>query len=131
MTERKILFALKKSRQCAGKGYYMESLLKLYHLNTGILRFVSDKLHVANDASMKPGELVEKLLIEIEKRPDIKSVIAKKNLKSVRPWFEKMDAFFKTIKRKEPSNTKTLQAESEQVLAVLKMAATKLLISGS
>lgn len=132
MTERKINSAIKKAQQCNKAGYYLEALLRMYHLNINILRFISSRSNVPDaDSSAKPLQLIESLVAEINLRPDIKAIMAKKNLKSLRPWFSKMDLFFKVLKRKEPANTQTLLNESEQVLALLKIATTKLLINVS
>jgi hypothetical protein len=130
MTERKILYTLKKAQDCREKGYYNEALLKMYHLNAGLLRYISGRVQTTLEKEdPKPSELINGLIITIQEKPGLKSVIAKKNLKSLRPWVSKMDVYFKTLKRKEPANTKVLLKESEQVLAVLKIAATKLLAS--
>ncbi|MGZ3921365.1 MAG: hypothetical protein ACXVC7_13785 [Bacteroidia bacterium] len=129
MTERKINSAIKKSQRCCKEGYYLEGLLSMYHLNSNLLVFIATRLNVIEaNGSSKPTKLIEQLIEEIDQRPELKSVVAKKNLKSLRPWFIKMDDFFKLLKRREPVNAKSLHGDSEQVLAILKIATTKLLI---
>lgn len=132
MTERKITYSLKKAQECRERGCYNEALLKMYHLNAGLLRFISNKVSDAQKAGeLKPSELIEQLIGTVEQRPSVKSVIAKKNLKSLRPWASKMDIYFKTLKRREPANTKVLIKESEHALTILKIATTKLFVASS
>jgi hypothetical protein len=130
MTERKIQYSLKRVHQCREKGCYNEALQKMYHLNAGLLRYISDRVSTnAPVSKLKPSELIEQLIVTVESRPNLRSVIAKKNLKSLRPWASRMDDYFKTLKRREPSNTKLLLKESENVLAILKISTSKLIVS--
>lgn len=132
MTERKIQYSLKKVRDCSEKGCYNEALLKMYHLNAGLLRYISDRVNISRSPEkLKASELIEELIVTVDSRPNLKSVIAKKNLKSLRPWATRMDNYFKTLKRREPGNTKLLLKESEDVLALLKISTSKLIVSFS
>lgn len=126
MTERKIIYALNRFQQCRDNGFYLESLLNLYHLNINILRFIALRVNIKNPGDTKPTELLEELILEADIKPGLKSIIAKKNLKTLRPWLAKMDLFFKQLKRKQPSDTKVLLQESEHIFTILKISATKL-----
>lgn len=78
---------------------------------------------------MKPKHIVDALIALIDVQMHLKSYITKRNLKALKPWLSKMDDFFKTLKTKEPSNTHQLIVESENILAILKISASKLIVS--
>jgi hypothetical protein len=58
----------------------------------------------------------------------MKAVIDKKALKTVKTWLKRADSFFKSVKLTAPRNLRALQSESEQVFAILKISANKILI---
>ncbi|MCE3227133.1 MAG: hypothetical protein K0S32_1684 [Bacteroidetes bacterium] len=129
MTPRKIQLTLKKIDHCKSKGFYLEALLRNYHLNAGTLRFISTKLTAAkHDDELKVKHILSHLVEETGRRGDLKSIIGKKNLKTVKPWLSKMDVFFKTLKSKEPANVKTLLSEGEKIFAILQISATKIFV---
>lgn len=130
MTERKILYALKKIDQSKNGSYYIEALLDIYYLNIEVLRYMTLKFTSVNaDESIKVKHMMDNLISEIEKRPELKTIITKKNLKVLKPWLSKMDDFFKTLKNNKPDNSKMLLLEGEKVFGILKISFTKLLIS--
>jgi hypothetical protein len=126
MTQRKILYSLKKIDHCKKKGFYLEALLKNYHLNVEILKLISDKHTSPNTDLIKAKHILGNLLEQVNDRAELKSTITRKNLKTMKPWLSKMDGFFKTIKVKEPSDTKSLLTEGEKIFAILQMSATKI-----
>lgn len=84
------------------------------------------RVNIKNTRDTKPTELLEQLILEAGIKPELKPIISKKNLKTLRPWLAKMDLFFKQLKRKQPSDTKALLQESEHIFTILKISATKL-----
>jgi len=129
MTEQKILYSIKKFELCKGRGYNLEAVLRVYHLNIKMLKFLSVRLlAVEHNDDVKPKHIVNQLVEQLNLNTSLKTTINKKNLKTLKPWLTKMDTFMKTLKHREPSNTKTLLAESEQILGILKISVTKILI---
>lgn len=128
MTKRKILSALKKIEQCKTKGFYLEALLRNYHLNVETLKFISLKLTALKQDHLKVKHILSHLLEEAGRRGDMKTTISKKNLKTLKPWLSKMETFFKILKSKEPSNVKALLHEGENVFAILQISAAKIFV---
>lgn len=130
MTERKILSAFKKIQQCKEQTYNLEALLRMYHLNIEIIRFLNLKFSSSETRKeIKIKKELQLLIEEVQSRANIKSIINKKNLKLLKPWLDKMDVFFKTLKSTNPSNTKNLLQEGEHLFGILKISATKILIA--
>src|SRR6185436_10121375 len=103
MTIRKIQYAWNKIDACKSHGYYMEALLRNYHLNLDIIRHILSTQ--AEDYLVKGKKIktiVGDFLLEIERNTQLKSILNKRNLKTVKPWLDKMDAFFKTLKQGQP-----------------------------
>ncbi|MCE3260017.1 MAG: hypothetical protein K0S12_1658 [Bacteroidetes bacterium] len=118
---------MRKIDHCKKKGFYLEALVNNYHLNVDILRLISDKYTKENEAEkIKAKRMLANLLNAVNDQPALKSTINRRNLKTVKPWFSKMDGFFKTIKVQPPSNTKTLLTEGEKIFAILQISATKI-----
>ena len=67
-------------------------------------------------------------LNEISNDQNLKSIINKKNLKIVKPWLIKVDAYFKDLKLGTLINTKPLLSENEKVFGILNISITKLFI---
>lgn len=127
MTEKKILLALKNIETTSKKGFILEALLTNYHLNVDLLKLIYTKTELsesANDKKIKA--IIAELAVEIDKNTKLKTVIAKKNLKIVKVWASKMDAFFKELKHKHPENTKSLFNETQKIFAVLNISAHKI-----
>ncbi len=127
MTERKIQFALKRIVSSREKGYYPEALIRTYHLNLEILRYILatcvEDYH-AKDKKVKV--LVADLAHESEKNASLHTILSKKNLKAIKPWLGKMEVFFKTLKHKLPANSRALQQEGEKIAGLLNISVNKL-----
>lgn len=130
MTERKILLAFKKIQQCKEQAYYLEALLRIYHLNIEIIRFMNSTFSAsALGKEIKVKHELQQLIEEVQARANLKSIVSKKNLKLLKPWLASMEVFFKTLKSQNPSNTKILLQQGEQLFGILKISASKILIS--
>jgi len=127
MTERKIVYALNRIRSCKESGFVMEALLKNYHLNIDLIKYILKTFHVNySGEGKKIKAVINDFLEEISVNPKLKSVLNKKNLKVVKPWLQKMDLFFKTLKIRQPTNTKALLIEAEKISSILNISAAKL-----
>jgi hypothetical protein len=127
MTERKLTAALKKIEAAYSKGFYLEALLGNYHLNFDLLKFICSRSMASNATDDKKIKLIiSELSAEIDKNTQLKTVIAKKNLKIVKVWASKMDAYFKALKYHQPENSKTMYVESQKIFAILNMSAHKI-----
>ncbi len=127
MTQRKILFALKKIELAKQQGFFAEALLKNYHLNLQLLKFIFAHCSVTKSVHNKKVKIIiAELNTELNTNPRLKAIISKKSLKNINHWILKIDVFFKTLKLKEPANTKDLLAEGELVLGILNISATKI-----
>jgi hypothetical protein len=127
MTQRKTTSALKKIESNFNNGFVLEALLENYHLNVDLLRLICTKSEVEGcDADKKIKSIVSELSKEIDENQKLKSVISKKNLKIVKVWVGKMDAFFKILKHKRPTNAKILFHETQKISGVLNISAHKI-----
>lgn len=127
MTQRKVLFALKKINSSKQQGNFTEALIKNYHLNLHLVKYIFSNCCASKTTfNKKLSILLNELLYEIENHPNIKCVISKKSIKQILPWALKMELFFKLLKIKEPANTKLLLTESESVLAILSISSAKI-----
>lgn len=128
MTQRKITFALKKINASKLQNNYTEALVRNYHLNLDLIKYIfAHCSSTKSEQNKKVSVLVSELLNELGKNPRCRSIISKKSLKEILPWALKMDAFYKFIKHKQPNNTKLLLNEGEQILAILNISANKIL----
>ncbi len=105
----------------------MEALLKNYHLNLDIIKHILGTYSLDYSVEGKKIKtIINDFLEEISVNPQLKSILNKKNLKVVKPWLEKMDLFFKTLKLKPPANTNALLAETEKIFSILNISISKL-----
>lgn len=129
MTEKKVTAELKKIETASKKGFVLEALLANYHLNVDLLKLIYTRSGLSESADDKKIKaVINELSAEIDKNSKLKTVIAKKNLKVVKVWASKMDAFFKALKHKHPENTKSLFAETQKIFAVLNISAHKIFV---
>jgi hypothetical protein len=129
VTERKVTYALKKIQQCREQGCTLEALVRSYSLNIELIRFVLSTLsptYNAKEKKVKP--MVRDFIREITEHPEYKSVIQKRSLKSVKPWVDKMDGFYKSLKAGLPVQPEKLQAETDRIFGILNLSASKLFI---
>lgn len=129
MTEKKITYAWNRISACKENGFLLEALLKNYHLNLDIIRYI---LSTYSDYSVKDKKIkvvVHDFLEETTVNPKLKAILNKKNLKTLKPWLDKMDIFFKALKYRNPSTTKNLQLETEKIFAMLHISVNKLFAS--
>ena len=127
MTPRKITFALNKINTSKQQGNFTEALIKNYHLNLSLVKYLFSKCSDTKSAENKKLKiLLEELIEELDTKPHCKRIITKTSLKQILPWALKMEVFFKTLKIKEPNNTKLLLNESEHILAILNISAAKI-----
>jgi hypothetical protein len=129
MTERKITYALKKIAACKEEGYLLEALLKSYHLNVDLIKYLlsaTDSGFSVKDRKLKA--IVHAFMAQVDAQPELKALIHKKTLKSVKTWLRKMDDFFKKLKLEQPGHLKELLEESEKIFGILHISAVKLLL---
>src|SRR6185312_9215812 len=99
MTEKKIAYALNRIKASKENGYAMEALIKSYHLNLDVIKYILSntiKDYSAKDKKIKV--IVQEFMKETSMNIKLKSILNKKNLKIVKPWLDKMDDFFKALK---------------------------------
>lgn len=128
MTERKFQYTIKKIGTCREQGYYTEALIRNYHLNLDVIRYILSTCvaeYSVKDKKIKT--IVNDFISETMVNAELNSILNKKNLKIVKPWLEKMEVFFKTIKHKLPANTRLLQQETEKITGLLNISLIKLL----
>ncbi len=129
MTERKLVFALKRIEGAFNKGFYLEALLSNYHLNIDLLKLIYSRSGLTRSAEEKKIKvLISELSAEISKDNKLKTLITKKNLKIVKVWASKMDAYFKVLKHKCPENSKSMYVESQKIFAILNLSAHKIFV---
>ena len=124
---KKISYALIRIKQCKADKYTLEALLRTYHLNIDLFRFIISK--TAPEYSFegkKVKEIVKEFQQEALTNVALKPFITKRSIKSLKPWLLKMDVFFKQIKLAEPLNIQVLQSESEKICGILKISVHKL-----
>jgi len=127
MTSKKISSTLLKIKSCRQSGYHTEALIRTYHLNLDLIRFLlSANTPDKKLSDKKAKELVSDLVKNIDEYPKLKTLITKKSAKSLKPWLDKMDAFFKSLKTKQAFGISGLQSESEKILAILNISLGKL-----
>jgi hypothetical protein len=73
--------------------------------------------------------LVKDFLTEITNHPEYKTIIPRRNLKPMKPWIDKMDLFFKTLKAGNQVKADKLLVETEKIFGILNLSASKLFIS--
>ncbi len=130
MTKTKITLALKKIEATKQYRCFNEALITHYHLNIEVLKFISLKLNPDKTTkNIKPKDILNDLISIINNEAASKSIISKKNLKILKPWLNKMEVFFKTLKIKNPLNTKSLLVESEKIFAILNISLAKIFIA--
>ena len=129
MTEKKINYALARIKSCKENGYPLEGLLKSYHLNIDLIKFIltsSSPDHSFENKKVKV--IVQEFLKEAGANAKLKTIINKRSIKSLKPWLSKMDLFFKSLKIHYPSNMASLQDETEKIFGILKISANKLFV---
>ncbi|MEO6303033.1 MAG: hypothetical protein ABIP51_07655 [Bacteroidia bacterium] len=127
MTQKKTNFSLKKIEATYDKGFVLEALLENYHLNVDLLKLICSKSELTGFSSDKKiKNIISELSKEIDENQKLKSIISKKNLKIIKVWVGKMDVFFKSIKHKYPSNSKTLFIETQKISGILNISANKI-----
>ncbi len=128
MTQRKISFALKKINESKQQQNFTEALVRNYHLNLELLKYIfSYCCATKSEHNKKISILISQLVNELDVKPQFKGVITKKSLKTIMPWALKMEAYYKFLKHKQPSNTKLLLNDGEHILAILNISANKII----
>lgn len=129
MTERKIHYALKQIEACTESGYYTEALIRTYHLNLAMLRYFLDRFseHTPPAKALKFKATIARIMNESDHNAELRSVLSRRNLKMVKPWTEKMEVFLKTLRQRQPANTKLLLAEAQKIAGLLTISLRKAL----
>lgn len=123
------MYALSKIEACKEQRFYMEALLKNYHLNLDLIKFMlSSSVPKYSAKDKKAKVILREFTQEIESNVKLKAILNKRNLKAVKPWLNKMDCFFKTVKLHYPDNVRALQADAEKVFVLLNISANKLFV---
>ena len=129
MTEKKITYALARIRSCKENGYHLEGLLKSYHLNIDLVKFILESSSPGHSfENKKIKAIVQEFLKESDANPTLKMIINKRSIKALKPWLLKMDLFFKNLKLQYPTNLSALQDETEKIFGILKISANKLFV---
>ena len=129
MTEKKITYALSRIKACKENGYPLEALLKNYHLNIDLLKFIYATAAPGHSfADKKIKTIVAEFIKELNSNTTLKTIINKRAIKSLKPWLVKMDLFFKNLKLHYPKNIAALQDESEKIFGILKISTNKLFV---
>jgi len=127
MTKRSIESAVKKITQCKEQGLFLEALIRSYHLNTQLVRFILESS--VPHLSLKQKKLKDVMALfslEIEMNSKLKTLITKRNLKPVKQWLKQMDEFFKSLKSAYPKTFQTHQNQGDVVFKLLNLSANKL-----
>jgi hypothetical protein len=127
MTKKGIESAVKKITQCKEQGHYLEALIRTYHLNSQLVRFLleSSVPHLSLQ-NKKVKEVMSLFSLEIEMNSKLKTLMTKKNLKPVKQWLKQMDEFFKSLKSTYPKTFQTHQNQGDAVFKLLNLSANKL-----
>jgi hypothetical protein len=129
MTEKKFSYALKGIKTCKDNGSVIEALIKSYHLNVEVIKYILDRSDsTVSVKDKKVKTIVHEFLEQISVDPKLKAIINKKTFKSVKPWLKNMDVFFKALKLGVPSNIKSLQIETEKIFNILNISMNKLYV---
>jgi hypothetical protein len=129
MTEKKIAYALNRIKACKENGFALEALLKSYHLNLDVIKYIlSNSVADYSAKDKKIKTIVHEFMKEISLNTKLKAILNKKNLRSVKPWLHKMEEVFKALKVGQPSNIKALQAETEKIFGILNISVNKLFV---
>jgi len=129
MTEKKITYALARIKACKQNGYPLEGLLKSYHLNVDLIKFVLVSASPGYSVENKKIKIiVNEFLKEIDTNATLKTIINKRSIKSLKPWLSKIDHFLKGLRLHYPSNFSALQDETEKIFGILKISANKLFV---
>lgn len=129
MTEKKITYALARIKACKENGYALEGLIKSYHLNTDLVKFIlasTSQEHSFENKKIKA--IVHELLKEMDTNAALKTIINKRSIKTLKPWLSKMDTFLKNLRLAYPGNLAPLQDETEKIFGILKISANKLFV---
>jgi hypothetical protein len=126
MTGRKITYSLNRIKMAKQDGYALEALIKSYHLNIDLIRYLlKAAIPSYSFKDKKIKSIVNDFLTVVRENPQLKSIINKKSLKAVKTWLAKTDTFFKTMKTELPKNTSSLQQETEKIFGILNISANK------
>ena len=107
--------------------FFLEALIKNYHLNVELIKHILITI-VPNYSieNKKVKTIAKEFQNEISVNNALKSLITKKTFKQVKTWLLKMDVYFRKLKLEQPSNTKALLTETEQVFGIINISANKL-----
>lgn len=118
---------MQKIESSAGAYFFIEALLRSYHLNLELLCFI---MHNARQdyqtEGKKPRQILKEMAREMDVNETLKGFINKKTFKLVKTWMSKMDDYYKTLRVSEPSNTKQLFHESQKIFSLLNISLIKL-----
>src|SRR4249919_2471499 len=107
MTTRKVNTAMNTVTSAKEKGFYQEALLRAYHMNLSLMKHLLTKATtgpVKEDKKLKP--FLKRFFKTHKNSEKLKSTINSRSVKSIQVWLEKTDTFFKTLKMRQPTNTK-------------------------
>jgi hypothetical protein len=120
MTTKKVLNTLQLVKQCKEQECFMEALIIAYQSCTLLLKDIGKKVVTETGDPIKKPKAILKVILQMADTDErLKKLLGKKSLKTLKPWYEKMDVFFDTIKQQNPRNTKTLLEEAEYALNIL------------
>jgi hypothetical protein len=125
MSNKKTNTILEKISECKKKGFFIEALVLSYHFNLELLFQLSKKTLPELETDIKKPKHLVKELLKHSSNGTKKPVLSKQSLKSIKTWSEDMEAVFKKLRSEIPQNNKALLQASEQVSALLSIAANK------
>lgn len=127
MTTRKVNTAMNKVTSARDKGFYQEALLRTYHMNISLMKHLLSKTAPRSGSDVKKLKPFLKRFFKAHKNSEkLKSTINSRSVKSIQVWLEKTDSFFKTLKMRQPTNTRQLLEESTRIAGLLNISLNKL-----
>jgi hypothetical protein len=126
MTTRKVNTAMNMVTSASDKGFYLEALLRTYHMNLSLMKHIlaSGSSGAATEGKkLKP--FLKKFFKNHKRSEKLKSTISSQSVKSLQVWLEKTDTFFRTLKMRQPANTKQLLEESTRIAGMLSISLNK------
>ncbi len=127
MTTQKLNANLKKIESCISQNFFLEALLRSYHLNLSVIYFLLVSARPDYETTnKKTKQLLKDFGDELSVNAGLKSSINKKTFKLVKTWMKKMDSYHKVLRTNEPTNTKQLLIESQKIFSLLNISLVKM-----
>jgi hypothetical protein len=130
MNQSQIRKAVEKIEKCKRGGYLVEAQALAFHLNVQLVKFILSSRGKNPVGNRKFKSLLGEFSKQLDTNHELQGIISKKNLKAIKPWQKKMDAWFKSLRTNKPVAGRSLLAETEKIFLLLNISATKVMING-